>query len=128
MSTKGSRKEVKKKDKRRTAAEVSRWENATVEWLSDPKYFQANYLPRMKVPGDRKSQGVYPDKTDYFDTICRLWIGLTFEDGNKALSPKCRERQQGSTKECGTVRIVIFIHDMHRCLVKSSKDPAVDWL
>ncbi|XP_066921715.1 uncharacterized protein [Clytia hemisphaerica] len=102
-STKESRKDAKKKDKRRAASEVSRWENATIEWLSDPKYFQANYLPKMKVPGDKRSQGVYSDKKDYFDTICRLWIGLTFEDGNKALSPKCRDRQQGATKECGTV-------------------------
>ena len=60
----------------------------------------------MKVPGDKKSLGVYPDKKDYFNTICRLWIGLTFEDGNKALSPKCRDRAPGATRECGTVNFI----------------------
>ena len=51
--------------------------------------------------GDGSSNGVYSSKEEYFDTMCRLWIGLTFSDGNAALNPKCRQHVNG--KECGEV-------------------------
>ena len=63
----------------------------------------------MKVPGDKHSMGVYNNREDYFDTICRLWVGLTFNDGNGALNPKCRHKtEKGGTKECGLVSIHVL--------------------
>ena len=92
---------VNKISLREAAKEISLWQKATVEWLADPKHFQPAYLPKMKVPDDGRSMGVYTNKKEYFDTVCRLWIGLTFSDGNVALSPKCRHKTSG--KECGMV-------------------------
>ena len=77
------------------------WQKATIEWLADPKHFQPLYLPNMKVPDDESSMGVYRNKEECFDNVCRLWIGLTFSDGNAALSPRCRHKTAG--KECGVV-------------------------
>ena len=92
---------VNKVSLREAAKEISLWQKATVEWLADPKHFQPAYLPKMKVPDDGSSMGVYAGKKEYFDTVSRLWIGLTFSDGNAALSPKCRHKTSG--KECGMV-------------------------
>lgn len=86
---------------REAATQISLWQKATVEWLADPKHFQPAHLPKMKVPNDGTSMGVYTKKAEYFNTVCRLWIGLTFSDGNAALSPKCRHKTSG--KECGMV-------------------------
>ncbi|KAI8896071.1 hypothetical protein BC833DRAFT_599019, partial [Globomyces pollinis-pini] len=76
------------------------WENATVDWLMDPSQFLPPLLPVMKVP-DSKSQGVYDSVDNYFDTVGKLWIGLTFGEGHSATSPICRYRQ--ADKECGHV-------------------------
>ena len=48
------------------------WENATVEWLSEPKHFQPAYLPKMKVPDESSMGGVYTSKEEYFNTILTL--------------------------------------------------------
>ena len=103
-SKKESSKKAKTKNKislREAATQISLWQKATVEWLANPKHFQPAYLPKMKVPNDGTSMGVYTKKADYFNTVCRLWVGLTFSDGNAALSPKCRHKTSG--KECGMV-------------------------
>ena len=92
---------VNKVSLREAAKEISLWQKATVEWLADPKHFQPAYLPKMKVPDDGSSMSVYAGKKEYFDTVSRLWIGLTFSDGNAALSPKCCHKTSG--KECGMV-------------------------
>lgn len=55
----------------------------------------------MKVSDDESSMGVCRNKEEYFDTVCRLWIGLTFSDGNAALSPRCQHKT--AEKECGVV-------------------------
>ena len=96
-----SNKETKQLGRRKKASQLSKWENATVEWLSNPQYFQPAYLPKMKVPDDNNSGGVYKNKEEYFRTVCSLWIGLTFGDGNAALNPKCRFKF--GAKECGMV-------------------------
>ena len=107
-----NKKDLNKKEKvnklslRKAATKISLWQKATVEWLSDPKHFQPSYLPKMKVPDDESSTGVYRNKEEYFDTVCRMWIGLTFSDGNAALSPKCRHKAAG--KECGVVRKLLY--------------------
>ena len=122
---------VNKISLREAAKEISLWQKATIEWLADPKHFQPAYLPKMKVPDDGSSMGVYTDKKGYFDTVCRLWIGLTFSDGNAALSPKCRHKTSG--KECGMVSILfnqlvlqgIYNGKIHKILnnvVQSTKD------
>lgn len=54
----------------------------------------------MKVPGDMSS-GVYESVDDYFETVCQLWIGLTFGEGHNTLSPCCKSRDK--ERECGHV-------------------------
>ena len=102
-----NKKDLNKKEKgnknslREAATKISLWQKATIEWLADPKHFQPLYVPNMKVPDDESSMGVYRNKEECFDNVCRLWIGLTFSDGNAALSPRCRHKTAG--KECGVV-------------------------
>ncbi len=59
-------------------------------------------LPKMKVPKlDSKSaatSGIYDSPEDYFNTIIRLWTGVTFHDGWCALTPSCRWKDQD--KDC----------------------------
>lgn len=56
----------------------------------------------MKVPkSDGKfaaTSGVYDSPEDYFGTVIRLWIGVTFFDGWSALTPSCRWKDQD--KDC----------------------------
>ncbi|KAJ3408103.1 hypothetical protein HDV05_005146 [Chytridiales sp. JEL 0842] len=68
------------------------WKAPTIKWLSTAKRFAPPNLPVMKVPSDKRTHGVYESVHDYFDTVMKLWIGLTFGDGNAALSPTCRHR------------------------------------
>ncbi|KAJ3216818.1 hypothetical protein HDU67_008904 [Dinochytrium kinnereticum] len=83
------------------------WKSATVEWLSRPEVFQPIFLPTMKVPGG-PGNGVYSSKEEYFDIVMRLWVAMTFGDGNNLLSPLCNHREGGSGgpggdrgKDCG---------------------------
>lgn len=76
------------------------WKEANLKWLLTPEYFLPPNLPIMKVPGDRSS-GVYDSVDNYFDTVCKLWVGLTFGEGHNALSPCCKKRDKD--KECGHV-------------------------
>ncbi|KAJ3187506.1 hypothetical protein HDU85_006800 [Gaertneriomyces sp. JEL0708] len=76
------------------------WRNATVAWLANLDYFQPNRLPVMKTP-DTNSKGVYDSTEEYFDTVIKLFIGMTFSDGNNALNAQCRYRKDD--KECGHV-------------------------
>eukprot|EP00121_Abeoforma_whisleri_P005919 Awhi_evm1s5370 len=43
----------------------------------------------MKVPEDKKSMGIYKSPESYIDTLYRLWLAVTFNDGHNALTPKC---------------------------------------
>ncbi|KAI8995867.1 P-loop containing nucleoside triphosphate hydrolase protein [Gaertneriomyces semiglobifer] len=76
------------------------WRNATVAWLTNLDYFQPNKLPVMKTP-DTNYKGVYDSAEEYFDTVIKLFIGMTFSDGNNALNAQCRYRKDN--KECGHV-------------------------
>lgn len=64
------------------------WKHPTVGWLSDWNHFQPSNLPQMKVPSG-PGNGVYDSPDDYFDVTIKLWIGMTFVDGNNALLPHC---------------------------------------
>jgi hypothetical protein len=77
-----------------TVLEDCDWQNATVDWLLTPNLFCPALLPVMSGPGS-----VYESPEIYFDTMEKLWIGLTFNDGHMALSPFCRFRI--AEKECG---------------------------
>ncbi len=48
--------------------------------------------------------GVYSSPQEYFDTFQKLWTGMTFGDGNAALSPKCRVKKPNNGNDCGEVR------------------------
>ena len=86
------------------ASEISMWQNVDVSWLANVKLFQPALLPMMKVPiTNSHTNGVYEDPEEYFEIIQRLWIGLTFNDGNSTLNPKCRHKN--GDKECGEVII-----------------------
>ncbi|KAI9318848.1 hypothetical protein DFJ73DRAFT_769718 [Zopfochytrium polystomum] len=76
------------------------WRSATVDWLSMTATFQASKLPVMQGPKSA-SRGVYTSPEDYFDTVLKLWVAITFEHGNNALTPHCRTRDKD--KECGHV-------------------------
>ncbi|TYZ68458.1 hypothetical protein PybrP1_004317 [[Pythium] brassicae (nom. inval.)] len=67
------------------------WKTPTVGWLADWKHFQALQLPKLKVPG-KAGDGVYDSPEEYFESVIKLWIGMTFVDGNNALLPHCSVR------------------------------------
>eukprot|EP01134_Creolimax_fragrantissima_P007208 CFRG7208T1 len=67
----------------------SDWRTATVRWLSNSNFFRPSMLPVMKTP-ESASKGVYHSRDEYIDIVHRLWVGMTFFDGNCALSPRCR--------------------------------------
>lgn len=71
-----------------TALTPLSWKNPTVGWLTDWKHFQPLQLPKMKVPG-KAGDGVYESPDEYFESVIKLWIGMTFVDGNNALLPHC---------------------------------------
>lgn len=64
------------------------WRHPTVAWLADYKNFQPALLPKLQLP--RTNEGrVYESSDEYFVTIVKLWIGMTFVEGNNALLPHC---------------------------------------
>ena len=75
----------------------SQWKRATVGWLSNLDTFCPVRLPKMSIPTD-KSQGVYESVEQYFDTLQRLWIAVTFCDGCYVLNPRCHDHN--ADKEC----------------------------
>ncbi|KAJ1548253.1 M-phase phosphoprotein 8, partial [Nowakowskiella sp. JEL0078] len=79
------------------------WRKPTVGWLSNTLMFQPNKLPIMKVPrpGNQSHDGIYPSTEKYFETLIKLWIAITFTEGNSALVPHCRMKDK--EKECGHV-------------------------
>ncbi|XP_065661931.1 uncharacterized protein LOC100206283 isoform X3 [Hydra vulgaris] len=85
-----------------TASECSSWQNVNVSWLANVELFQPTLLPVMKVPSN-KSGGVYKNPEEYFEIVMRLWIGLTFNDGNSNLNPRCHHKF--GEKECGEVML-----------------------
>ncbi|KAI8835754.1 hypothetical protein BJ741DRAFT_649408, partial [Chytriomyces cf. hyalinus JEL632] len=66
-----------------------KWRLATVGWLCDPTAFNPHELPKMHIPGGQ-GNGVYSSPSEYMDTLMKLMVAITFEDGNSALSPLCR--------------------------------------
>ncbi|KAI9099988.1 hypothetical protein DFS34DRAFT_684986 [Phlyctochytrium arcticum] len=78
-----------------------RWKQATVGWLTHMKQSQPIYLPQMNVPG-QKSYGVYESPDQYFELILRLFVGRTFQEGNRALNPLCNQRDDKG-KKCSRV-------------------------
>lgn len=71
------------------SGDLSKWRSANVGWLMNHKNFCPAALPTMHVPGD-KTDGCYDSLEEYFDTVYRLWIGLTWHDGWMALTPSCK--------------------------------------
>ncbi|KAJ3286671.1 hypothetical protein HK104_008917 [Borealophlyctis nickersoniae] len=78
-----------------TVVSHSQWRDATVKWLTTIDLFQPVKLPKMK------STGIYGSRDEYFDTVLKLWVAMTFHDGNNAVSPVCKHRD--NDKECGHV-------------------------
>ena len=74
--------------------DFSDWKGATVEWLTEAKFFSPACCPVMKAGPQR---GVYDDADDYMDTVLRLWIAMTFFDGFSTVAPRCRTRGQSGT-------------------------------
>lgn len=70
------------------------WKHPTVGWLADWNHFQPLKLPKMKVPGG-KGNGVYDSPEEYFKSTLKLWVGMTFVDGNNALLPHCTVKGAG---------------------------------
>lgn len=70
------------------------WKHPTVGWLADWNHFQPLKLPKMKVPGG-KGNGVYDSPEEYFESTLKLWVGMTFVDGNNALLPHCTVKGAG---------------------------------
>lgn len=64
------------------------WRHPTVAWLADYKNFQPVLLPKLQLPRTHEGR-VYQSSDDYFETIVKLWIGMTFIGGNNALLPQC---------------------------------------
>lgn len=64
------------------------WRSPTVGWLANHKHFQPMLLPKMQDARSHAS-GVFESPDDYFTTILKLWVGMTFIDGNNALLPHC---------------------------------------
>ena len=83
-----------------TGLPTERWKTPTISWLINPAYFQPCCLPMMKTPGGLGG-GVYDSKEEYFDIVMKLWVAMTFSEGNNALSPRCNERN--GEKACGQV-------------------------
>jgi hypothetical protein len=77
---------------------LTKWRHATVSWLTDGENFIPPELPKMRIPGD-KHGGVFDSVEHYFDTIQRLWIGITWSDGWRVLNPYCKANND--QKECG---------------------------
>ncbi|DBA01642.1 TPA: hypothetical protein N0F65_010293 [Lagenidium giganteum] len=78
------------------------WRQPTVAWLLDWSRFQPLKLPRMSLPTSRSSGGgVYESVDEYFDIVLKIWIGMTFGEGNNALMPHCTE--QSGSKICDQV-------------------------
>ncbi|KAI9895943.1 hypothetical protein PsorP6_018393 [Peronosclerospora sorghi] len=64
------------------------WRHPTVAWITDYKHFQPALLPKLQL--SRSNDGrVYESSSDYFATIVKLCIGMTFVEGNNALLPHC---------------------------------------
>ncbi|KAG6592606.1 Serine/threonine-protein kinase mph1 [Phytophthora cinnamomi] len=64
------------------------WRHPTVAWLANYRNFQPTLLPKLQRP--RTNEGrVYENTDEYFTTIVKLWIGMTFVEGNNALLPHC---------------------------------------
>ncbi|KAI9916979.1 hypothetical protein PsorP6_016816 [Peronosclerospora sorghi] len=62
------------------------WRHSTVARLTDYKHFQPALLPKLQL--SRSNDGrVYESSSDYFATIVKLCIGMTFVEGNNALLP-----------------------------------------
>ena len=70
-----------------TSPNVS-WRQPTVSWLSKLENFQPCSLPKMKIPNG-PGNGVYESPSEYLDIVLRLWVAMTFVDGNNALLPHC---------------------------------------
>lgn len=65
-------------------------------------------LPRMKVPTDNNSHsGVYESVDEYFGTVQRLWVAVTFYDGWSALNPTCRQVNHTLRPKTAAERVVI---------------------
>ncbi|RMX65665.1 hypothetical protein KXD40_008073 [Peronospora effusa] len=64
------------------------WRHPTVAWLADYKNFQPTLLPKLQLPHTNEGR-VYENSEEYFTTIVKLWIGMTFVEGNNALLPHC---------------------------------------
>ncbi|KAI8618026.1 hypothetical protein BC830DRAFT_1110771, partial [Chytriomyces sp. MP71] len=71
------------------------WRSATIGWLRNQSGFNPYALPKMSVPGGRGN-----GKVSVLSFL--LMIAITFEEGNSALSPLCRVRNENGT-ECGKV-------------------------
>ncbi|KAJ3247215.1 hypothetical protein HDU77_008656 [Chytriomyces hyalinus] len=78
-----------------------KWRLATVGWLCDPTAFNPHELPKMHTPGGQ-GNGVYSSPSEYMDTLMKLMVAITFEEGNSALSPLCRVRGD-KDMDCGKV-------------------------
>ncbi|ETI29722.1 hypothetical protein L914_21561 [Phytophthora nicotianae] len=64
------------------------WRHPTVAWLADYRNFQPLLLPRLQQPRSKEGR-VYESSVQYFATTVKLWIGMTFVEGNNALLPHC---------------------------------------
>lgn len=81
------------------------WRHPTVAWLADYHNFQPALLPKLQQP--RSNEGkVYENTEEYFVTIVKLWIGMTFVEGNNALLPHCTVKMGTKcvTSRCGPSR------------------------
>ncbi|KAG1712489.1 hypothetical protein DVH05_000233 [Phytophthora capsici] len=67
---------------------VQDWRHPSVAWLADFKNFQPALLPRLQLRNSNEGR-VYDSSDEYFTTIVKLWIGMTFVEGNNALLPRC---------------------------------------
>ena len=84
------------------------WRRATVGWLARLESFCPFTLPKMQT-SKSKQRGIYASGSEgsegrgrvagplhveatpeeYMDTIEKLMVGMTFSDGNAAISPRC---------------------------------------
>ncbi|OLP77490.1 NFX1-type zinc finger-containing protein 1 [Symbiodinium microadriaticum] len=72
------------------------WRRATVGWLARLESFCPFTLPKMQT-SKSKQRGIYATPEEYMDTIEKLMVGMTFSDGNAAISPRCWMKDCGST-------------------------------
>eukprot|EP00727_Mastigamoeba_balamuthi_P013907 m51a1_g9139 hypothetical protein (3447) ;mRNA; r:63647-74936 len=84
---------------------LAQWKQATVAWVADIRRFCPVLLPRMHVPADRRTDGVYDSAEQYFETVGRLWTAVTFSEGCNALNPACHSREGSPDRpvDCGHV-------------------------